>query len=210
MVKKRQIDHIVLTVSDLQNTMNLFQNTYGIQTQHGGQHKEFGTHNALVNLGNGVYLEILAPDPNNEAFAGKRWMGADLSQNPVVSRWALKSSDLENDQSILSKFNKKYGDIIEGSRQKTDGNMLRWKMIKPLPSPLVDIVPFMVDWTDSDSHPTDSLPVACQLHSIEFGHPEKEKYQQLFEELNVEHKVEVATDVHIRIRLQTDKGIVEL
>ena len=139
------IDHIVLAVPDLQSTMQQFQDTYGIQTHYGGQHKDFGTHNALVNLGDDAYLEILAPDPNNTTFAGKRWMGADLSQQSIVARWALKSSNLETDKLSLSNFDKKYGDIIEGSRQKSDGSMLRWKMIKPLPNPLVDIVPFMVD-----------------------------------------------------------------
>ncbi len=207
-MKARQIDHIVLAVPNLEQATRDFKDKYNLELVYGGKHESFGTHNALLNLGNGCYLEVLAPDLDNTTYQGKRWMGADLSQKPVVCRWALKSNDLTKDQKALQKINPEYGSIIEGSRQKTDGSTLRWQMIRPLSSPLVDIAPFMVDWKDSDSHPTDSLPEECQLVSIEFADPKVEQMQGLFNELGLDDLVHSEDEPRISIRLQTNNGTV--
>lgn len=206
----RQIDHIVLAVPDLEQSTKEFKEKYNIDLVYGGKHESFGTHNALLNLGKGSYLEVLAPDLDNTTFDGPRWMGADLSQRPVVCRWALKSHDLVKDQEALRKINSEYGNIIEGSRQKLDGSTLRWQMIRPLPTPLVDIAPFMVDWKDSDSHPTDSLPEGCQLLSIEFAHPQAEQMLGLFNDLELEREISSKEEQQITIRLQTENGIITL
>lgn len=202
----REIDHIVLAVPDLEQAIKEFKDKYYLDLVYGGKHESFGTHNALLNLGHGCYLEVLAPDPENTTFDGPRWMGADLSQQPVVCRWALKSNDLEKDKEALQKVNSAYGNIIEGSRQKTDGSTLRWQMIRPLPTPLIDIAPFMVDWKDSDSHPTDSLPENCELLSIELAHPEVEKMKPLFSELALDNDIHFGEEQRITIRLQTNNG----
>jgi len=209
-MRSRQIDHIVLAVPDLEETTKEFKDKYNLDLVYGGKHESFGTHNALLNLGNGCYLEVLAPDQNNTTFDGPRWMGADLSHQPVICRWALKSNNLIKDQESLQKINPAYGNIIEGSRQKTDGSTLQWQMIKPLAFPLVDIAPFMVDWTASDSHPTDSLPSSCHLVSIEFAHAEAEKMMTLFKDLDLEETIKVGEQQQINIRLQTDSGIITL
>ena len=58
----RKIDHIVYAVQDLSATMVQFEEKSGIKPIFGGFHKSFGTKNALVALGNGCYLELLAAD----------------------------------------------------------------------------------------------------------------------------------------------------
>ena len=66
MASGRLIDHIVLAVPDLQSAMQQFQETYGIQTHYGGQHKDFGTHNALVNIGCLLYT---SPSPRDATLS---------------------------------------------------------------------------------------------------------------------------------------------
>lgn len=206
----RVIDHIVLAVPNLNRACDEFIINYGISPIFGGKHEQFGTHNALVNLGEGNYLEILAPDPSNVTSIGKRWMGADLVNKSVVSRWALKSSNLESDQATLKAVNPSYGEIIEGQRQKMTGELLQWKMIKPLAEPLTDVLPFMVDWSGTETHPTDSLPEECKFLSIEVKHPEVDQIQSVFNQLDLSTSVEYAAEASLKIRLQTDMGIFEL
>ena len=62
----RQIDHIVYTVPNLEKAMDWFTEISGIQPAFGGYHTTQGTKNAVVNLGNSCYLELLAADNENK------------------------------------------------------------------------------------------------------------------------------------------------
>jgi hypothetical protein len=53
------IDHILLGIDDLDRGMDLFEQRSGVRPVQGGKHPG-GTHNALVSLGDGTYLEIIA------------------------------------------------------------------------------------------------------------------------------------------------------
>ena len=51
-----QVDHILLGIDDLDRGMEQFEKLTGVRPVYGGKHPR-GTHNALVSLGNGTYLE---------------------------------------------------------------------------------------------------------------------------------------------------------
>src|SRR5690606_9108273 len=93
----------------------------GVAPVMGGHHRSQGTHNALVHLGKGCYLEIIAPDPSNTDFSGQRWMGIDLVTSPKITRWAVKSNDLDRDAAYLATVDPRLGDLKGGSRKKPDG-----------------------------------------------------------------------------------------
>ena len=112
----RQIDHIVYCTTDLEAAVDYFETLFGIRPSIGGTHPSKGTKNALLNLGNQCYLEILAIDEKNVTFSGTRWMGIDLLQGPKITRWSLKSEDLKEDSGILKKYSSNLSYISEGSR----------------------------------------------------------------------------------------------
>lgn len=58
----RKIDHLVYCVPDLEAAIQHFLKVYDISFTYGGQHLTQGTHNAILNIGNGAYLELLAID----------------------------------------------------------------------------------------------------------------------------------------------------
>ena len=58
----REIDHIVYCVPDLENGIDYIEELLGIRPVFGGRHLSNGTKNALLNLGDNCYLEILAVD----------------------------------------------------------------------------------------------------------------------------------------------------
>ena len=62
----RQIDHIVYTVPNLEKAIDWFAEISGIRPAFGGYHTTQGTKNAVVNLGNSCYLELLAADDANK------------------------------------------------------------------------------------------------------------------------------------------------
>jgi len=101
MMHNRKIDHIVFAVPNLEAAMNEFEELTGIRPAFGGYHTTQGTKNAVVNLGNDCYLEILAADNDNTQIAPPRWMGIDLIESPQITRWSLKSKDLQSDSAVL-------------------------------------------------------------------------------------------------------------
>jgi Glyoxalase-like domain len=55
------LDHILLGVPDLDAGVTAFEQATGVTPLRGGKRPSRGTENALVSLGNGSYLEIIAP-----------------------------------------------------------------------------------------------------------------------------------------------------
>lgn len=197
----RQIDHIVYAVSDLTKACDHIENELGIRPQIGGYHKTKGTMNALLNLGNACYLEILAVDESNTDIQAPRWMGVDLIEQPRVTRWSLKSDQLEADQKHLKAYDQELGEISGGKRLTPAGDSLQWNMILPLPHPAIDIIPFMTDWAGTSVHPTDQLVAECQLTEISFTHPEAERLQTLFDNLSIESTVHQGDEAGISIEI---------
>lgn len=162
----------------------------------------------MINLSNECYLEIIAIDPDHQDVQRNRWMGIDLLESPKLIRWAIKSDNLQNDQTILRKFNSEMGKIQPGSRQTASGNLLKWELIMPLSTPEVEVIPFVLDWSQSEMHPTEVLePTPFKLKKIQLTHPEPEKISQLLNELDVKAALTKGVAPTIHAQLQGANGI---
>lgn len=113
----RKIDHIVYCVPDLEQAIDYFKNKLGITPVIGGRHLLRGTKNALLNLGDQCYLELLSIDYENKNIPPPRWMGIDLINEPKITRWAVQSEDVNSDQEILTQYSPDLGIVSEGQRK---------------------------------------------------------------------------------------------
>ncbi len=207
----RPIDHIVYSVLDLDKSIAKFETLLGVRPIFGGYHKTFGTKNALINLDKGIYLELLAADSTNTEVQKPRWMGVDVLKEEQVTRWALKSDSLENDSLALKKYNRQMGQITKGSRNATNGTLLKWKLIMPLPLPEVEIVPFMLDWGPSQIHPQALLPeMDCELVELYGTHPNPELFTEIFGALGSSFRIAKLSEIRLKLVIKTPKGIVTL
>lgn len=200
------LDHLVYAVPDLSVALDWFAEHAGLRPAIGGRHLHQGTHNAVVNLGQGAYLEIVAPDPENTTIPPPRWMGVDLVRQPQMVRWSLKNNDLPRQATLLRTINPELGSIHTGQRQLTTGELLRWQMTLPLAQPAVDLIPFFLDWSSSDFHPTDRMPEEFSLVSLNLEHPEPQAMEPSLASLGVQQAVSLAAQPSIIVRLQTPKG----
>ena len=206
----RQIDHIVYTVPNLEKAMDWFAEISGIQPAFGGYHTTQGTKNAVVNLGNSCYLELLAADDANKDIPPPRWMGVDFLEKAQMTRWSLKSTNLPKDRAILQEYQSAMGRIQGGQRKMTNGNLLTWEMIMPLAAPQVDIMPFMTDWQHSVVHPTDAMPEQCQLMSMAFTHPTPNLLYPTLTKLGLDIDLTEGASVSIKAKIKCPKGIIEI
>lgn len=117
------IDHIVIIVRDLARAMDDY-GRLGFTVESGGEHPG-GTHNALVAFADGAYLELIA---FKEAATppDHPWYSA-LEQGEGLVAFALGSSDLAGDAEAIRARDLAIDGPREGSRQKPDGNELRWR-----------------------------------------------------------------------------------
>ena len=203
----RKIDHIVYAVPDLEKAIATFSKQTGVAPVFGGYHLSQGTKNALVNLGDQCYLEFLAIDVGNTNVTAPRWMGVDLIDRPQITRWSLKSTDLERDSKIVTAHQTAMGIIQQGSREMTNGDILTWGIVMPLPTPKVELIPFMTDWSDSVRHPTDSLADKCQLKSIKLMRPDPGSLQYVLDQLGVPVEIGIGPDISISIEIESGEGV---
>src|SRR5690606_19807288 len=73
----------------------------GIEMPAGGKHPDMGTHNCVARVGDGVFLELIAIDPEAPRPARPRWFGLDdpgpaarLAVRPRPVGWVLRTDNL--------------------------------------------------------------------------------------------------------------------
>ena len=207
-MEQRLIDHIVYCVPDLESGIAEIEHILGVRARIGGKHLTKGTKNALINLGNACYFEILAADHENFDFDGQRWMGIDTITTPGIMRWSLKSSDLEGDCNVIKSFSFDPGNIETGRRMTTSGKELSWRMTIPSASPEVDVLPFFTDWSTSEMHPTDTLEELCVLNNVVLYHPGNQTMEKVVRALDSKVEVKNASEPRIEITIQSPKGLI--
>ncbi len=203
------LDHLVLAVPDLAEGCAWFEDLTSVKPVPGGRHPSFGTHNALVHLGNRQYLELLAADAESEV-PPPRWMGVDAVAEPTLTRWAVRTTALERDAEYLRAYDAALGTVTDGRRARADGSTLSWRLTLPTAAPTVAVIPFLIDWSGSSAHPTDALPPACRLVGFSLFDDPADGVRVLLARFGLEVAVDAAAKARISVRLDTPKGIVQL
>ncbi|KKK66777.1 hypothetical protein LCGC14_2960670, partial [marine sediment metagenome] len=90
-----ELDHLAVAGTTLEAARSYVEEQLGVGMSAGGAHVTMGTHNALLGLGPGRYLEAIAIDPRARAPRHARWFGLDSFAGPArLVAWILRCSDL--------------------------------------------------------------------------------------------------------------------
>lgn len=91
-----QLDHLAVAAMTLEEAAAHVETALGLPMQPGGAHPQFGTHNRLMGLGEGLYLEAIAINPEAPAPDRARWFDLDrLSGVPHLRNWIVRVDDLD-------------------------------------------------------------------------------------------------------------------
>jgi len=201
------VDHIVYGVHNLEAAIGDLESRLGVRPIVGGSHPGAGTHNALLDLGGGSYLEVIAPDPGQPPPAGPRHFGLDAIPGPRLVGWAAKATDLEARVEASRAAGYDPGAATPMQRQRPDGVLLAWVLTAGGPGG-DGLVPFLIDWGTAP-HPAQSAPQGCRLTALRARHPRPAEIGAQLAALGIELEVQ-AGPVGLVAALDTPNGPVEL
>jgi hypothetical protein len=181
----------------------------GVRAAPGGSHPGRGTRNALIRLGASVYLEIIAPDPNQPEPREPRWFGTDSTSNARLATWAARSADLDDLRRRAANGGVQLGEVRTGSRRRTDGVMLSWRFTDPGIVAADGIVPFFIDWGPSP-HPAHTLSEGASLVGLRAEHPDAPSVTQILRAVGLSMPVTQGTESTLIAVIDGRHGCVEL
>lgn len=171
---KAAFDHLAVSAATLDHGAHVVEAALGTCLEPGGRHPLMGTHNRLLSLGPGEYLEVIAIDPEAPAPDRPRWFRLDAFAGPPrVTNWILRTDDLD---AALAAAPPGAGRPIALER-----GCYSWRMGVPEDGclPFDDAYPALIEW-QGGHHPAAALPDrGCRLKRLEIAHPKAEILRKL-------------------------------
>ncbi len=199
------LDHILYAVPDLAKGMGDFERLTGVRPAYGGRHAQLGTHNALVSLGDDVYLELIAPDPDQRVPVADMIFDIGKVTAPKIMTWAVRATDI---QALGAKI--RLAGIEDGSRITADGTKLEWKTAGIAEcNDTSGIVPFVIQWGDTP-HPARTAPRGCVLLQLSATHPSPQQFRKLFSRLSFPLQIVEHPSVRLTMKFNSPRGVIVL
>ncbi len=169
-----QFDHIAIAGETLSEARDFVEEALGVTLQPGGEHDVFHTHNALLGLEDGLYLEAIAINPEAPEPERSRWFDLDrFSGPPRLTNWICRTVDLEDALQASPKGSGKPVNLKRGD--------LRWRMAVPQSGilPYDNCAPALIQW-QTQSHPAQLLnPSGVRLLRLTVCHPKANELQSV-------------------------------
>lgn len=160
-----QLDHLAVAARTLGEGRAWVEAVLGVSLQHGGRHAHFATHNLLLGLEDGLYLEVIAVDPDAPRPGHARWFDLDRFEGaPCLKAWICRVGDLEATVGRLPEAGQQVA-LARGD--------LRWRMAVPDNGilPFDNVFPALIQW-EGVAHPAGRLaPSGCRLRRLVVQHP---------------------------------------
>lgn len=161
------LDHIAISGKTLPEAQAHVQEALGVSLQAGGEHDVFFTHNALLGLDDGLYLEAIAINPAAPVPDRPRWFDLDsFTGPPRLTNWICRCDDLE---ATLAALDADFGMPVALSRGD-----LRWRMAVPRTGilPFDNCAPALIEW-QAGGHPSQRLADSgVRLRRLTIRHPQ--------------------------------------
>ncbi len=167
----QQIDHLIVAAHSLAEGRDWVQAQLGVGIAAGGKHAAMATHNCLMQLGGGIYLEVIAIDPEAEPPARPRWFGLDsalmrdsLRRGPRLITWALNTADLAG---LIARC-----DFDLGISTRLSRDRLEWDIALTDDGRLLadGMLPYCIQW-HSQPHPALAMAdPGCRLDRLKLYH----------------------------------------
>lgn len=208
MRRMSSLDHLVLATPDLAATVAEVARLTGTRPVPGGAHPGQGTANFLLGLGEGAYLEIIGPDPDQADPGRPRPFGIDGLTEARLATWAVRVQGLDEAVAASREAGYDPGEPWGMSRHAPDGANLTWRLTLDKDGRHRGVVPFLIDWGRSP-HPSADLP-AVPLVGLEGVHPHPERVEPHIEALGAKLPLKAANRPALAATVFGETGLVVL
>ena len=170
------IDHITITAPSLADGAEYVRQALGVTLQAGGEHPRMGTHNVLLKLGDALFLEVIAVNPDAPPPNRPRWFELDAvnaNHRSRLTTWVVRTND------IYAAV--KASPVSPGNVEPMTRGQLRWLITLPGDGslPLQGAAPALIQW-DTAMHPATGLQdLGCSLIRLDAFHAEAEKISSM-------------------------------
>lgn len=203
------VDHLLYACSALDRGMDEIEALLGVRPVIGGRHPIYGTHNALLSLGPGSYLEVIARDPSLPVPAQGALVDLKAGAASRLMTWVWRVDDLTAAKALADRRNAGLGEIQSGSRRTPDGREVRWELTDPYTLPMNGVVPFLINWGET-THPSLVVPEAGRLKALTLRHPEPDRVRRLLEGLRIAVEVQGGEVAEVEAAIETSAGRVDI
>jgi hypothetical protein len=209
-----KLDHISVIAPSLAEGVSHVRACLDLDVPFGQRHAYMGTHNHLLQLGDTVYLEIVALDPEADGPGHPRWFGLD-DQKKVRSDWdegrRLRSWVARTDAI----------DAITAGHSGIFGKKV------PLPAvnssfdfaipddgslPLDGAAPYVIDRRGKPRSMATIADLGARLRSFTLEHPDPAAVEALYRAITVDRPpaIDRGSKLRYRAQIETRTGLKEL
>ncbi len=213
-----ELDHIVVAARSLDEGRAWARETLNVDAAGGGRHDGLATHNTLVNLGDGRYLEIIAIDPDADAPTFPRWFGLDtdevrehIAHGPRLVAWVARCSGADD---VIEQLAMAPGYAASVVRPASRANF-RWRFTFSADGARLagGTLPHLIQW-DCPIHPCEYLPASgLSLTALTLGTAQPEVTRAMLGALAFSgDRVHVgqSSPAHLVATLSSPQGVIVL
>jgi hypothetical protein len=175
------LDHLAVVAPNIAEGVAHVRDCLGLTMPEGGRHREMGTRNHLLRLGEATFLEVIAVDPEAPVPPRARWFGlgdaaqvrADWDSGRRLRGFVARTDALDG---VLAA----HGDLLGQAATMTRG-ALSWRFGVRSDGawPADGAAPYVMDW-GPHGNPAASMPdLGARLEAIVLTHPEPDGVAEL-------------------------------
>lgn len=209
-----KLDHLTVIAPTLAEGVAHIRACLDLDVPFGQRHAYMATYNHLLQLGDMIYLEIVALDPDADRPGRTRWFGLD-DQRKVrrewdagqrLRGWVARTDDI---------------DVVLEGREAIFGKKVALPMGDPsfdfaIPDdgslPLGGAAPSIIDRRGKPRSMTTIADLGARLRTFSLEHPDADAISVLLQELGVDRPpaIKQGTDLRYRAQIETPTGSKEL
>ena len=211
--QRASLDHLTVAAQTLEQGVAYVQRALGVTVPSGGAHPLMATHNCLMQLGEAVFLEIIAPDPAASPQR-PRWFALDdpkmqarLQRSPQLIGWVARVPDLgQRVARTRRQSSVRRSSVTRGS--------LSWLMSVPPDGsmPFDGAFPTLMEWPPGPHPAARMADLNCRLEHLAIAHPESARLTAALDPIFRDERVSISggAAVQLRATIKTTGGLREL
>ena len=201
-------DHITVVAPTLEEGIAHVRSALEIEELgNPARHRDMGTHNQRLRLGNDVYLEVVAADPAAPRPARLRWFGldsptlaADWAAGIRLKAWVCRTDGLDR---VLAG----HASVL-GKRTRLDGRF-DFALLPDGSLPLAGALPCVIDRGGAPPPSVRMADRGLRLEELVLEHPDPERIEALYADLGISDppRVRQGDAVRLSAAIATPTGL---